>query len=176
MFNPEIHKKILFLDIDGVINNHYSLSEQIEFDSRNIVLLRDICDRTGAVVVLSTSWRNMYSRYEFNAMFMVTGFPGINIIGVTPELPNQCRGVEIKAWLDEHPGWENYLILDDDEDMLEEQLPFFHKTWAGSGLVARHVGIIVECLNTGNPIDDDTKCVTLGQVAMEDVAFLERDN
>jgi len=37
-------------------------------------------------------------------------------------------------WLDQHPEVNNYLILDDDSNMLEEQLPHFVKTSLISGM------------------------------------------
>ena len=55
------------------------------------------------------------------------------VVGVTERLGPASRGKEIKKWLDEHPGIEKYVILDDDDfDMLPEQKPFLIQTdWAG---------------------------------------------
>ena len=38
------------------------------------------------------------------------------------------RGEEIKTWLEHHPEVENYVIIDDDSDMLPEQLDNFVHT------------------------------------------------
>lgn len=43
------------------------------------------------------------------------------------------RGDEIKKWLGRHDV-EKYIILDDDSDMLEEQLPFFINTDTHNGI------------------------------------------
>lgn len=52
---------------------------------------------------------------------------------ITPSLAHKydttlCRGKEIDEWLSKHPEVTKYVILDDDTDMEEHQLPFFIKT------------------------------------------------
>ena len=43
------------------------------------------------------------------------------IIGVTPYMESRHRGEEIKAYLEEHPEIDNWVIIDDDTDILPEQ-------------------------------------------------------
>ena len=164
MFKPNVHKKIIFLDIDGVLNNYASMAESIELDSRCVILLRQIVEATDAVIVLSSTWRILYSKEVLEGMFQVTGFPYINIIDITPNHDNHSRGYEIQKWMEAHPGDYTYVILDDDTDMLEEQLPFFHNTYCGTGLITRHIGGIIESLNTGEPIKDDSTPTTLDEL------------
>lgn len=60
---------IIFLDIDGVLNNHRFLSHnqnlkpelQRNIDGKKVVLLKEIIAQTGAKIVLSSSWRKMYN-------------------------------------------------------------------------------------------------------------------
>ena len=54
--------RVLFLDFDGVLNSDKYNSErdwrtQGNIDETRLPLLRRIIDETGAVIVLSTSWR-----------------------------------------------------------------------------------------------------------------------
>ncbi|KKL95678.1 hypothetical protein LCGC14_1852100, partial [marine sediment metagenome] len=51
------------------------------------------------------------------------------IIGKTPRSGDlglgKVRGDEIAAWLDENPEYDDYIILDDDRDMLDSQMDRF---------------------------------------------------
>ena len=143
--------KILFLDIDGVVNCATTTQRHrgcIGIDPMMAFLVGKI---TLAVpdlkVVLSSSWRHMTEGREEVERQVVP------IFDITPSVrePGRIRGDEIKAWLDanplikcEHPTscppfsramcmWhpiEKYAILDDDSDMLPEQMPnFFQTSW-----------------------------------------------
>lgn len=68
------------------------------------------------------------------------------------------RGVEIKQYLDEHQEIENYVILDDDSDMLLSQKDHFIKTDSESGISEEDVKRAIEILNK-------TSC--LGQIIPE---------
>ena len=57
--------KLVFIDIDGVMNNTADGTSYLSYDpkryglsKRNVFALRRILKRTGAKLVLSTSWRN----------------------------------------------------------------------------------------------------------------------
>lgn len=134
--------KVIFLDIDGVLNHeqHYKWLMETdeptelqrvypysEFNPKSCQLLNDIIKETGAKIVVSSSWR-LDGVARLNGLFKHVGLP--NIYGITPVfIPhNKVRGDEIKKWLSEHPEVDKYIILDDDTDMLPEQMPFFIKT------------------------------------------------
>ena len=131
--------KVIFLDIDGVLNHeqHYkwlmetdepTLMQRTypytEFNPKSCQLLNEIIKETDAKIVVSSSWR-LDGLAKLNKLFRFFGLP--NAIDVTPCL-NTARGIEIGAWLAAHPEVTNYVILDDDEDMNAEQMPFFIKT------------------------------------------------
>lgn len=131
--------KVIFLDIDGVLNHerHYkwlmetdeptllqSVYPYSEFNPKSCRLLMDIIRETGAQIVVSSSWR-LDGENRLNSLFKFFGLP--RIYDITPCL-NTARGIEIGAWLAAHPEVTNYVILDDDEDMNDEQKPFFIKT------------------------------------------------
>lgn len=118
-------------DIDGVLNSEdyalyrfYSKKFTLDefFDERAIVLLNHIIKKTGAKVVLSSSWRNDVPRTL--EMMRRNGFQ-YDFFDFTPYLGSRHRGSEIQMWIDkyekDHEPLESYVILDDDNDMLPEQ-------------------------------------------------------
>lgn len=114
--------KVIFLDIDGVLNSEQYIREcdgcGIVIDPSKMVLLKQIVDATGTKIVLSTSWREHWSKDDtqcdstgvlMNSMF---GTYGLRIFDKTPQLHTR-REEEIRNWLDEHPEVENFVVLDD---------------------------------------------------------------
>lgn len=153
--------KVLFLDIDGVLNsqnwfgymqycirnNMYNRvmnfvdapDEYIEYkltmlDDRAIANLNRIVDETGCKIVLSSSWRCLWNPTENNKILEALKLKGFkyDFYGLTPRIPQkdfgQERGIEIQTWIDkelEKNEIESYVILDDDNDMLPEQMNNF---------------------------------------------------
>src|SRR6516164_2653766 len=110
--------KVLFLDIDGVVNNKHTKENFkgliMGIDPAMAALVQRIVRNTGCEVVLSSSWRlYQYSRDEVERK--VCKFADITPILYAP------RGYEIKAWLTLHPEIQHYAILDDSESILPEQ-------------------------------------------------------
>mgnify|MGYP001086743359 CR=1 FL=1 len=106
--------KIIFLDYDGVLNNTYFLLRQKErgaendFDPKKIEILKQVCDNTNAMVVVTSSWRfNERAR-----MFLLEkGIPIYDVL--KPD--TGTRGEDIDLWLQETPmEIEKYVIFDDD--------------------------------------------------------------
>ena len=136
--------KVLFLDIDGVLNSRSTSNfhELYPIDSYKAFLIGRIQLQTGCEVVLSSSWRNHPEGVE-NVSKRV-----VRLLDKTPWLDG-CRGDEIDAWLNDHPEVDKYAILDDDMDMLVYQAPSFFKTTFEEGLtdeiaeaVINHLGRI----------------------------------
>jgi hypothetical protein len=143
--------KVIFLDFDGVIT---TVKSRWRLDEDKMNMIRYICMRTDAKLVLSTSWR-MGDFKE--TMSYITQFERQNLteksvhyepclytlsdytIDQTPRIDNGMRGLEIKAWLDEHADVENYVILDDDDDMLLTQTSHFIQTDSYLGISVRDV-------------------------------------
>lgn len=150
--------KLIFLDIDGVIATAESLQdgEWGLVDSKQKILSHLIAN-TGAKIVLSSSWR--LSDVESTKIHLSNkGFICCeSIIGVTIRAYQHVnkgvhlsipRGVEIKQWLDANihssngRDWRrkelgkdfNYVIIDDDSDMLLEQKDHFIRTDSETGL------------------------------------------
>jgi hypothetical protein len=131
---------VLFLDIDGVLNStrsclafggfpHGITPDHLKrFDHCAVGLIRRLCKETGAVCVLSSTWRQLHPYTEISAAL------DIPMIGATPKSDDGFRGREIAAWLAAHPEVTQYAIVDDDGDMLPEQKPYFVQTPHSDGL------------------------------------------
>lgn len=119
--------RLLFLDVDGVINSdawydqYLSAGERIPrppIDPVAVARLDQIVRETGAHIVLSTSWRLGYP--ELPRWLVERGCSGV-FVGVTPDLWPRDRGHEIAMWLNETSRKgvpiRNVCILDDNADM-----------------------------------------------------------
>ncbi len=124
--------KIIFLDIDGVLNFN-GCRERIDtiyfVNDKKLRLLKWIVGRTNARLVLSSTWRlGWFDRDKgleneevliFNRLEEKFKEYGLSFLSKTPVAESGCRGHEIRAWL---YGWEgepieSFVILDDNCDM-----------------------------------------------------------
>lgn len=124
--------KVLFLDIDGVLNSTaWSIRRdpgRCPIDPVAMGRLNRVLRETSAVVVVSSSWRIGRRIVDLRAVLREHGLEG-QVIGVTPylaraDLPRILpeeraveRGEEIRVWLDSHPEVECFAVVDDDSDM-----------------------------------------------------------
>ena len=134
--------KILFLDIDGVVNSKSTTDFRNNLwpvDPYKAFLVGKIQLDTDCKVVLSSSWRHHPDGIKSANMI-------VDILDKTPYLP-ATRGREIQKWLDDHPEVEKYAILDDDSDMLDSQKPNFFQTTFESGLTEEIAKKVTEHLN-----------------------------
>lgn len=148
-------QKVLFLDIDGVVLSGEELWKP-ENNNRylppaKIALVKEVCDRTGAIIVVSSTWR--FSD-DTHPRLLALGLP-VHTDWCTPYggkvgsiYLGDRRGGEIAAWLHAHPEVSCYAIVDDDSDMLAEQLPRFVQTPFVTGIDRPHVERLVAILNS----------------------------
>lgn len=150
--------KVIFLDIDGVLNSDetgvmYSerykdngfggfFDDEVDEPTHRTVLwglplvetLAYIVRSTGAKIVISSTWRMGKKVSTFNKMFALYGEYDIEAIDKTPLHWSGTRGTEIQHWLDAHPEVTNYVILDDNDDMLSSHVGHFVQTDEKVGL------------------------------------------
>ena len=137
--------KVLFLDIDGVCNSRqYALAQgpgmgMIGIDQKAAAMVRTIVERTGCVIVLSSTWR-LHKDLRDRVIKEVC-----SIEDCTPHLKGGFRGDEVKQWLTYHPEVTRYAILDDDSDFHTDQ-PLF-KTTFEHGLTVRIMQDVINYLN-----------------------------
>lgn len=152
--------KIVFLDIDGVLNSRTYMKwwleqykapcgmggkhEQIAHES--VKKLCKILDETGAKLVLSSSWRILWSIKTVSDVLIRKGLPKEHrIIAKTPGGGGR-RGPQIQEWLDNNPEVESFIILDDDSDM-DHLTSRLVQTSFEVGLTDNDVEIAIKLLN-----------------------------
>lgn len=130
MEDPGNDLKIIFLDIDGVLNNYdmYHQGKKVPFKQlvpSCVKVLNDLIAKTNAKVVISSTWRMIETKESLLAKLQAEGYEH-DIYDFTPQLGgSRVRGNEIKVWLDDNKNVSNYVILDDDSDMLLWQKDHF---------------------------------------------------
>ena len=154
-------KKIIFLDIDGVLNSERYDRERTaqdgNIDESRLVLLKALADETGAEIVLISSWRKHWMPAgrepdaigrELNRTF---GKYGLAITDKTPVFASNDRADEISAWLAAHEGTvKSFVILDDrfgGWGALSSHLVATNMR-IGRGLEEKHVRLAVEILKS----------------------------
>ena len=113
--------KIIFLDIDGVLNCDKTANPRkfpYVVDKRLLARLKKLLDRTGAKVVLTSTWR-----LDPIGLFAAKHW-GVPFIDISPDMPKSSRCSEVLTWLSRHPKITRYVIIDDEDDELDE-LPLF---------------------------------------------------
>jgi hypothetical protein len=113
MLTLSVMARLLFLDIDGVLN-HYGSAGKI--DRACVARLNHIVERTGAVVVISSTWRVTHSPEQMQRLLTGHGFSG-EVVGDTPCLYGRPRGEEVAAYLDDNGEVEAFAIVDDNADL-----------------------------------------------------------
>lgn len=163
--------KVLFLDIDGVLNCTYPTpSDEHEwvdldewrygFNPQLVARLRYVIANTGCKIVVSSSWRyhTNYAPYqpERNWRDVLAEKLGKTsdelYAGSTPtDFKGGRRGIEINKWLEEHPV-DSFCVVDDET---VDITPFVDKrrvvkTDMKDGLTRQAANRIIEVLNNGS--------------------------
>lgn len=144
--------KVLFLDFDGVITTPESDWEIIP---EKVEMIKGFLDKTGAKVVISSSWRanssdvqDTITKIKRNPYNPTHECPLEEyIIGVTPYENYSSRwnwvnprGLEIQRYLLNHPEITNYVIIDDvDISPLENQEDHFVRTNCWDGITKEDI-------------------------------------
>lgn len=141
--------KVIFLDIDGVLNSARSALafgrypmrpdgvDLALFDEVAVAMLRRIAVLANAQIVLSSSWRENFDYADIGTAL------NLPITGQTPSLRGCRRGQEIQHWLDDHPQVTHWAILDDMDHMLPVQRTHLIQTSSQDGL--RHADALHLC-------------------------------
>ncbi|HKM20914.1 MAG TPA: HAD domain-containing protein [Lachnospiraceae bacterium] len=131
-----MNKRIIFLDIDGVLNSNFwneshqrEISDGSLIDAEKVRLLGEIIRRTSADIVLHSGWRFWFNqdlepnRKEAERLVELLENEGLTISDVTPDLTTEeirrtrkfslVKASEIFEWLKQHPEVEQWVVLDD---------------------------------------------------------------
>lgn len=79
--------KIIFLDVDGELTySDYENKETANIAIEKVKLLKEICDNTGAKVVISSSWKGngSYKPQIYYILINILTQNGIEVLGDTP--------------------------------------------------------------------------------------------
>ena len=170
-------KKVIFLDIDGVLNSTRTLYEDDSLEDDLILNLKELVNKTKAKIILSSSWR--ISTYAIATLMDKLDKFGLAIYGMTCDGVNldwlekyefdvtkkyldtkfdydeskqlkitHDRGAEIFKWLHDHDDCA-YVILDDE---IEDIKPYFSesvivKTSYKTGLTKEDIKKAIQILN-----------------------------
>lgn len=146
-------RKILFLDIDGVMNSAADNGLDSQLCERNLGLLKQIVDATDCKVVLTSAWRHNPRLLQRAINSLANA--GIMCFDTTPILDNGNREDEIIEWLEEwhvscsfpYNSNDRYAILDDDELVGFDE--HFVRTDYNDGIQKNHVDTVIDILNKG---------------------------
>lgn len=128
--------KVIFLDIDGVLNSNFrndghpgEISEGTLIDKEKVVLLAELVSRTDAEIILHSGWRFWFDREgkpvrrEAESLAKMLADEGLEISGMTPDLTTEeirktkkfslVKADEILLWLKLHPEVSGWTVLDD---------------------------------------------------------------
>ena len=151
--------KVIFLDIDGVLNSLVYDRERKEndgnIDETRLPLIKRIVDETQAKIVLSSSWRTHWNQNpllcdsvgkDMAALFAVYQ---LEIDDKTPVLPSNDRAEEIRMWLNQNPAVTHLVILDDNRFGWGELQEYLVSTSyrIGRGLEEKHLLEVIRLLN-----------------------------
>lgn len=160
--------KVIFLDIDGVLNNSFSKTQApsgvIGIDSDKVKRLRQIVEATGAKLVLTSSWKTDQGE-DRDYMLRKLGRERLHVLMHTVD-DGKNRWEGIRRWIGRYgENMESYIILDDElyEDYftdpdkkilrpeVEEHLVKTENENKDGGLRDHHVELAVKILNGQNP-------------------------
>jgi hypothetical protein len=141
--------KVIFLDIDGVLNGYNkwtllgwqivsklklkvfkdlykTITDPTGIHERRVKLLAVLVHATKAKVVLSSSRRNAFwnvpyeeQSKDIKKLTDLFNKYKIDVIGITPKIPDSKRDFEIIKWLAEHTkDVSNFVILDDENTFM----------------------------------------------------------
>lgn len=145
--------KVIFLDMDGVLNSNafFRRPEQvfgtIEYSRENeffgsmidpeaVKVLSEIAEKSGAHLVLSSSWRMVLTTDDLIGLLRKAGYNGDGFLGRT-DSAGATRAEEIARYGLSVGDMTHFLVLDDSSDAI---IPNHTITTSyGHGLTAEHI-------------------------------------
>ena len=137
-------KRVLFLDIDGVLNSNFwndshqrEISDGTLIDEEKVKILASLVKRTNAEIILHSGWRIWFDaelkplRTEAKRLIDIFAKEGLSIDGLTPDLTTEeirrakkfslVKAEEILLWLKTNNDVAGWVVLDD-LDLHNEQI------------------------------------------------------
>lgn len=109
--------KVLFLDIDGVLNDGWTTHEKTPLNHLGVeddllCELAKIVNQYRFKIVLTSDWRLQHDE-DYDYLCKRLAHWGLEIFDQTPRIDWTRRGYEISAWLKGRNDVEDYIVLDD---------------------------------------------------------------
>ena len=151
--------KVCFLDFDGVFtltHTCYLLGGYV--DHTAVQILNKFLVDNEFKIVISSTWRKGSSALELSSYLNLSGFNSGLLFydDFKTKSLSGFRGEEIAEWLSRHPEVQNYIIVDDDDDMLPDQLGNFIHVDATIGFSFRDYHRALSVVSSTKLVDDDT--------------------
>lgn len=163
--------KLIFLDIDGVLNSErfYDNNKDMDFylqpfDPLSIACLKRIVEATDAKIILTSSWRGGWSKdpsknhTEGNILNRVFTSYDLTIFDKTPNLSTRIRPLEVLAYMKSCNFPIEEFVVIDDHDFQWKQYHMAHRfvqtDFKDGGLMDKHVEPCIKILNSKFPIKD----------------------
>lgn len=128
--------KIIFLDIDGVLNSNFwneshqrEISDGTLINEEKVKLLARLVKKTNAKIILHSGWRMWFDcemrplRKEAERFVELLAKERLSIDGITPDLTTEeirrtkkfslVKADEILLWLKKHDDISKWVVLDD---------------------------------------------------------------
>ena len=115
-------EKVIFLDIDGVLNTSFTKYRDEVLDDFRLDYLAKIVNKTRAKIVLTSTWRyniskNFFSFKAYNnstkKLIKSLKERGLKISALLPDTPNNRRAEDILEYIKKH-NIHTFVILDDE--------------------------------------------------------------
>jgi len=128
--------KVIFLDIDGVLNSNFwtnshqkEISEGTLIEEEKVRLIAKLVKETGAVIVMHSGWRFWFDkdlkpiRKETQYLHRLFHTNKLEIYEMTPDLTtteirekklfSKVKALEIVEWLKRNPKVRKWVVIDD---------------------------------------------------------------
>lgn len=146
IFNGNKHKTMAEYETP---DSHYTFKHQFNRLKKSTCAtkwkwLSDWCNENDVKICISSTWRNHFGNKKgrtpdkWNDALLKLGFKEGTYIGITTTRKS-LRGEEIQDFLNDHKEVEDFAILDDDSDMLDDQFDKFHHCDPYFGLTTNHL-------------------------------------
>ena len=158
--------KVIFLDVDGVLNSKefFKNNQNEVVDRTNVKTIRNIIDKTGAIIVMSSGWKlwfdeNMMPKHQYSqVLYDIFCEFGIGFFDKTPDFSTEeiritktfshVKAEEIIAWLGEHKDVSRYAVLDDLDLRNEEINSHLVRANALVGITEENGKRVIDMLNS----------------------------
>ena len=197
--------KVIFLDIDGVLNSTKTFKRIHEeykktgkrlscIEDEYLDNLREIVNKTNAVVVLSSTWRHDFNFIhgelvpcedieDVIELYNGLCLRGIKLYDKTDTFPNEdntyhsWREREIEEWLKEHQNVESFVVIDDEKFDLStyekmNRLIYTRKNGEVTGLTYDYVKKAIDILNEPIKKEISNDCSDIILVAIYILTFI----